>query len=276
MKIDTEGELEKMRSKRRVAYERRLQVQTDLNRLKIQKAKVEAELDNVKIEVEQYGQMEYLSQGIKTLETGIASAMQELAALGAVNFKAIEQYENFKTEFDEYKKKYEKILEEKKAVMDMINQIEQKRKEVFQQAMIELSKKFDEIFFKMTGGHASLNLEDQENLESGLMIQAMPAGKNLLNIDSMSGGEKSITALAFLFAVQEYRPAPFYILDEIDAALDKENSTKVAILIKNLSSEAQFIVISHNDNTIKQGDRIYGCTMEKSETKIIALELPKE
>jgi chromosome segregation protein len=276
MKIDTEEELGKMRSQRRVAYERRLHVQTDLNRLKIQKAKVEAELENVKIEVEQYGQVEYLNQGIKTLETGIANAMKELAALGAVNFKAIEQYENFKTEFDEYKKKYEKILEEKKAVLEMINQIEQKRKEMFYQAMVELSKKFDEIFFKMTGGHASINLEDPENLESGLMIQATPAAKNLLNIDSMSGGEKSITALAFLFAVQEYRPAPFYILDEIDAALDKENSNKVATLIKNLSKEAQFIVISHNDNTIKQGDRVYGCTMEKGESKIIGLELPKE
>lgn len=121
-----------------------------------------------------------------------------------------------------------------------------------------------------------MTLEDPQNLESGLLIQATPAGKNLLNIDSMSGGEKSITALAFLFAVQAYRPAPFYILDEIDAALDKENSKKVAVLIKSLSQEAQFIVISHNDLIIKSGDRIYGCTMEKSESKIIALELPKE
>ena len=275
-KIDTEEELEKIRQGRKVAYEKRLQVQTDLNRLKIQKAKVEAELENVKIEVEQYGQVEYLNQGIKTLETGIANAMKELAALGAVNFKAIEQYENFKTEFDEYKKKYEKILEEKKAVMNMIAQIEEKRKEMFYKAMVDLSTKFDEIFFKMTGGHASVTLEDSQNLESGLLIQATPAGKNLLNIDSMSGGEKSITALAFLFAVQAYRPAPFYILDETDAALDKENSKKVAILIKTLSQEAQFIVISHNDLTIKSGDRVYGVTMEKGESKVIALELPNE
>jgi chromosome segregation protein len=135
-KIDTEEELEKLRIRRKNAYEKRLQVQTDLNRLKIQKAKVEAESENVKIEVEQYGQIEYLSQGIKTLEIGIQTAMKELAAIGAVNFKAIEQYENFKTEFDEYKKKYEKILEEKKAVMDMIAQIEEKRKEVFYKAMV--------------------------------------------------------------------------------------------------------------------------------------------
>ena len=92
----------------------------------------------------------------------------------------------------------------------------------------------------------------------------------------MSGGEKSLTALAFLFAVQEYRPAPFYILDEIDAALDKENSLKVAMLIKDLSKDAQFVVITHNEMTIRQGDRVLGCTMENGETKIIGLELPKE
>ena len=202
--------------------------------------------------------------------------MNELAKIGAVNFKAIEQYESFAVEFEEYKKRYEKILEEKKAVLDMIEQIEQKRKEVFYRALQEVGKKFGGMFNKMTGGQAALSLEDPSNLESGLIIQATPAGKRLLNIDLMSGGEKSLTALAFLFAVQEYRPAPFYILDEIDAALDKENSLKVASLIKDLSREAQFVVITHNEMTIKQGDRVYGVTMEGGESKIIGLELPKE
>jgi chromosome segregation protein len=109
-----------------------------------------------------------------------------------------------------------------------------------------------------------------------LIVQANPGGKMLLNLDSMSGGEKTLTALAFLFAVQEYRPAPFYILDEIDAALDKENSKKIADLVKSLSKEAQFVVITHNDTTLKYGDRIYGVTMESGESKIIGLELPKE
>ena len=96
-----------------------------------------------------------------------------------------------------------------------------------------------------------------------------------MNIDSMSGGEKTLTALAFLFSVQEYRPAPFYILDEVDAALDKENSKKVANMIKELSKVAQFVVITHNDNTIKYGDVVYGVTMGEGESKILGLELPK-
>jgi chromosome segregation protein len=276
LKIDTEEELDKLRQERKAAYEKRLIVQTDLNRIKIQKAKIDAELENVKIEVEQYGDVKYLDQGVKTLENGINIAMRELSTLGPVNFKAIEQYESFSKEFDEYKRKYERILEEKKAVLDMIEQIENKRKEVFYKALQDMSVKFEKVYSKMTGGTGSLQLENPNDLESGLLIQANPGGKRLLNIDSMSGGEKTLVALAFLFAVQEFRPAPFYILDEVDAALDKENSKKVADLIKSLSTEAQFIVITHNDTTIKTGDRVYGITMESSESKVLALELPKE
>lgn len=285
LRIDTESELDNLRAKRKAAFERRLVLQADLNRLNVSKAKVEGEFENVRIEVQQYGdemkgikgeKIEFLNQGIKTLEVGIQNAMNELAKIGAVNFKAIEQYESFAAEFEEYKKRYEKILEEKKAVLEMIEKIEVKRKEVFYRALKEIAVKFGKMFNKMTGGTGALSLEDENNLESGLLIQATPAGKRLLNIDSMSGGEKTLVALAFLFAVQEFRPAPFYILDEIDAALDKENSLKVALLIKDLSKDAQFIVITHNEMTIRQGDRVYGCTMENGETKIIGLELPKE
>ena len=120
-----------------------------------------------------------------------------------------------------------------------------------------------------------MQLEDPLDIQSGLIIQANPGGKNLLNIDAMSGGEKTLTALAFLFAIQRYKPAPFYILDEVDAALDKVNTKKVADLIKKMSKKEQFLVITHNDYTIKQGDRVYGVSMENGESKILGLELPK-
>ncbi|MEM5834284.1 MAG: AAA family ATPase [Candidatus Aenigmatarchaeota archaeon] len=274
IKIDSEFELDKLRNERKRAYEKRLNIQTKLNKLKIQKAKVEAELETLKVEALQYGDIKPIEKGIKALEEAIEQTIRELNSLGAVNFKAIEQYEKFKAEFDEYKRKYEKILEEKKAVLDMIEKIEEKRREVFNKCLKELSEKFNQIFKKMTGGSASLELENPLDLESGLIIQANPGGKTLLNIDSLSGGEKTLTALAFIFAIQSYRPAPFYILDEVDAALDKENSKKVAELIKSLSKEAQFIVITHNDETIKYGDRVYGVTMDKGESKILGLEMP--
>ena len=275
LKLDSQTELNRLREERKSLYEKRISLQSEINKAKIQKAKLEAELENLKIEVLQYGEVEYLDRGIKALENEIKRTFDELTSLGPVNFKAIEQFEKFKEEFDEYKKKYEKILEEKKAVLDMIEKIEEKRREVFYKCLKEISEKFNQIFNRMTGGTASLELEEPMNLESGLLIQANPSGKTLMNIDEMSGGEKSLTALAFIFAIQEYKPAPFYVFDEIDAALDKENSKKVAELIKSLSKNAQFILITHNDETIKYGDTIYGVTMEEGESKILSLEMPK-
>jgi len=157
----------------------------------------------------------------------------------------------------------------------MIEKIEEKRREVFNKCLQAVSNEFHKMFHEMTGGGASLSLEDPNNLESGLVIQVNFADKRPLNIDSLSGGEKALTALAFMFAIQRYKPAPFYILDEVDAALDKQNSIRIAELIKKLSRDSQFIAISHNDQTLKYGDVIYGCSMVEGESKIIGLEMPK-
>jgi len=276
LKIDSQADIDEMRNKRKILYEKRLAVQSEINRLNILKAKLDAELENVKIEIQQYGDIKPIEKAISTLQKKVRDIERELLLLGPVNFKAIEQYEKFKSEFDHYKEKYEKILEEKKAVMEMIDKIEEKRREVFYRCLKKVSENFDRIFQIMTNGSARVELENPLELESGLIIEANPAGKMLLNIDSMSGGEKTLTALAFLFAVQQYQPAPFYILDEADAALDKENSKKVAELIKKLSMENQFIVITHNDTTIKYGDCIYGVTMDRGESKILGIELPGE
>ncbi len=274
LRVSSEREINELRDRKRAAYEKKAAVQEEINRLNIRKAKIEAEMENARIELEQYGEMEYIDESMRSLQRFIDQTAAELQSIGLVNMKAIEEYKVFQRQFEEYKQKYEKILEEKKAVLHMIEEIEEKRREVFNRCLQEVSKHFNNIFMKMTNGHASLELENPLDLESGLIIQATPGGKKLLNIDAMSGGEKTLTALAFLFAVQKYKPAPFYILDEVDAALDKENSKLVAELIKKLSRDEQFILITHNDQTIKYGDRVYGVTMERGESKILGLELP--
>jgi chromosome segregation protein len=275
LRVSSEREMDKLRAKRKRAYERKVKIQTDLNKLHVEKASIEAELKSASIEVSQYGEMDYIDESITALERFLKKAADEIQAIGLVNMKAIEEYEKFRSQFDEYKRKYEKILEEKKAVMDMIEEIEKKRMEVFYSCLKIVSQHFSRIFSKMTPGTASLELEDPSDLESGLLIQANPKGKRTVNIDSMSGGEKTLTALAFIFAIQNYKPAPFYILDEVDAALDKENSKKIAELIKSLSTNEQIVMITHNDQTIKYGDRVYGVTMERGESKILGVELPK-
>ncbi len=274
IKVDSQRKLEDLRDQRRRLYDRKLKTQSELNGLAIQRAKMEGEFENIKIELEEYGKIKYLEQDLAAMEKQLKDVAAELQKIGAVNFKSIEQYDKFKGEFDEYKKKYEKILEEKKAVLDMIGKIEEKRKEVFYKCLNELSVNFKEVFNRMVKGTASLELEDPNDLESGLKVMVVPEGKLLMNIDSLSGGEKTLTALAFLFAIQQCKPAPFYILDEVDAALDKANSQKVALLIKALSEKEQFIMITHNDQTIKYADRVYGVTMEQGESRILGLEMP--
>jgi chromosome segregation protein len=112
-------------------------------------------------------------------------------------------------------------------------------------------------------------------MNSGLMISAAPSNKKLLSLDSLSGGEKTLTAFAFLFALKRHKPSPFYILDEADATLDKSNTRKVVDLLKRNSIGSQFIIISHNDNMIREADRVYGVTMNEGESKVIAIELPQ-
>ncbi len=275
LRIGSEQEIDRLRERRKKLNERRLNLEIEINRTNIDKARLETELQNAKFELEQYGQITFVDEKIHTLEEFIRRNEKELASIGLVNLKAIDEFEKFRTEFEGYKEKYERILEEKKAVLDMIAKIEEKRKEVFFGTLNEIKGEFNDIFVKMLNGTASLELEDPNNLESGLLIKASPKGKTLLNLDAMSGGEKSLTALAFIFAIQKYKPAPFYVLDEVDAALDKANSKIVADMIKEFSKNAQFIIITHNDTTIKAADQVYGCSMVDGESKIMALELPK-
>ena len=269
-------ELSEIALKRKESYERRIELTGRINRLKINSARKEAELNSLRLDLDKHGEVEYIDEKPQTLEFQIQQTTSLLNSLGLVNMKAIDEYDSFKGEFDELKRKYDKIVEEKQAIIDMIEKIEGKRKEVFYECLRSVDKNFREVFKELADGLASIELENPLDIESGLLIKANPTGKNILNIDAMSGGEKALTALAFLFAVQKYKPAPFYILDEVDASLDKVNTKRFVEMIKKLSNNEQFIVITHNDYTIKQGDRVYGISMERGESKILGLELPQQ
>jgi len=273
-KIDQD--IEELKDKRKELYEQRIVLQNKINKTKVKAAKLEAELENYRLEAERYGEIEFIDEKPEVLEMRIQDAIRELNSLGLVNMKAIEEYDAFKVEFNELKSKYDTINKEKESILEMIEKIEEKRKEVFYETLSGVNENFQKVFKEIVGGEASLELEDPLNIESGLIIKANPTGKAILNIDAMSGGEKSVTALAFLFAVQMYRPAPFYVLDEIDAFLDKLNTKKIIDMIKKLSQKDQFILISHNDYTIKQADKVYGVAMENGESKILGLEMPNE
>ena len=163
--------------------------------------------------------------------------------------------------------------------LKMIDEIETKKKEVFIKTFKNVEKNFSRIFSHLSpNGEAHIILENEESpFEGGVDIMARPGGKKVSSLRAMSGGEKTLTALAFIFAVQEYDPSPFYIMDEVDAALDKENTEKLAELLEQYSKRSQFIVISHNDSMMERADNLYGVNMNKlGESQVVNLKLPQK
>ena len=279
-KIKFDDRMKKFRERRKELYEQRLTVSQRLNETRIQRARVEARTENTNFQWEKYNGWEtklgnFLNHKEGHLKERQKYLIMKIEGLGPINLKATEEFDSLIADFDMFKQKFDKVVEEKNTVETAVKEIEEKRREVFDLALERVVKGFKEIWIDLTKGEADLKLENPENLESGLVISASPANKKLLNLDAMSGGEKTLTAIAFLFAIQRYKPCPFYILDEADAALDKINSHKLGELIKKQSKDAQFILVSHNDEIIKLADQVYGVSMEEGESKIIGVKLPE-
>jgi len=267
--------LMQLRDERKKAYEQRLGLQQEIGRLNIQKAKMEARFDSLKIQVPKKKDIPYDRKlgELRAMEKG---CMDRLGEIGPVNMKAIDEFDSILSEFEEFKDKVDKIAEEREVIHSSIEVIDNKRLETFMVTLTEVAKNFRTVYRELTGGDAELVLEDPRNIETGLLIKATPPGKKLLTMDAMSGGEKTLAAFTFLFALQKHQPAPFYVLDEADAALDKINTDNVVKLLRKQSKDAQFIIISHNDNLVREADQIFGVTMDQGESKVMGVELPDD
>jgi len=238
--------------------------ETRMNNLSMKNVEVKAELAGLKKDFEQYEDIELLEEkSEESLRREINRFEALIGEFGAVNMRALEVYDNIEKEYKRLLEKKERLAKEKKDVIAMIDEVENKKKELFMVSFNAVNENFKNIFSKLTSkGLASIVLEDEkEPFEGGLRIKVKITGKKFMDIHSLSGGEKSLTALAFIFAIQDYKPASFYVLDEVDAALDKQNSEKLAKLIRKYSERAQYIVISHNDSTITDADTLYGVSM---------------
>jgi chromosome segregation protein len=287
-RVKIDESLKQLREERKDAYEKMLIIQQVVGKHNINKARLEARFENLKLQWEQRSDRdekaekdglpkemeEYVKTGAARLKEREKEAIIHIQNLGPINLKSVDDFDILRTEFEDFKEKVDKIIEEKDKIVNTVGRIEEKRLETFNKCLGDVSKHFKVVYRELTSGEADLLLENQSDLESGLMIKAQPPGKKLLNMDSMSGGEKTLTAFTFLFAIQRHRPSPFYILDEADAALDKTNTKKVSNLIKKQADMAQFIVISHNDSLVSEADQVYGVSMEDGESKIMGLELP--
>ncbi len=252
------------------------QYEINLNNLSLERAKILGQVAALEEELKDFKDVEaFKDKPIEKAKREIREFERMIATMN-VNLKALETYEKSKEELNKLEEK-KKILEREKAdVLKLINEIDTKKKEIFLRTFNAINKNFSVIFKLLsTTGEAFLQLEDEKDpFNGGIEIKVRLKGKKFLDILSLSGGEKTLTALAFIFSIQEYEPAFFYIFDEVDAALDKRNSEKLGQLIAEYSKKAQYIVISHNDAVIENAHYLYGVSIDKDGvSKITSLEI---
>lgn len=238
-----------------------------INNISIKKAEVAAELAGLNEEFSQYSDVKLL-EGVSEdhIKSEISRFERLVTGMGNVNLKALEIYDDVEKQYNELLDKKEKLGKEKDDVLKMMAEIESKKKDLFMNTFTVLNKNFAGIFSQLsTKGEAHLMIENEENpFEAGVRIRVRLAGDKFLDIRGLSGGEKTLTALALIFAIQDYEPASFYVFDEVDAALDKRNSEKLAKLIKKYSERAQYLIISHNDALMAEGETLYGVSMDEN------------
>ncbi len=257
--------------------ERSRNIEVKINDYGLDKASLKAELSGMQREFEQYQGVELTTgRSEQALKAEITRFKNLVEDMGNVNLKALEIYETVEEEFHNLHEKKDKLQEEKQDVLELMEQIEGKKKVQFMETFNEVNENFVRIFGTLSGkGKAFLKLEEEEDpFAGGVRIKVRIKGRRFMDIMSLSGGEKTLTALAFIFAIQEYEPASFYVLDEVDAALDKKNSEKFAKLVAKYSRTAQYVVITHNDFVISEADKLYGVSMnEHNVSKVVSLKI---
>jgi len=212
---------------------------------------------------------------IPSMRKETSSLKDSIRKLGDVNVNAIEDYKNLMERYTFMKGQHEDLIEAERQLKEIIKDLDESMRNQFMEQFKLINIEFDKVFKEMFGGgKGSLELaEDEDVLEAGIRINAQPPGKKLVNMMQMSGGEKALTAIALLFAIQNLKPSPFCLLDEIEAALDENNVVRFARYLHKLKN-TQFIVITHRRGTMESADRLYGITMqEKGVSTLVSVNL---
>ena len=204
------------------------------------------------------------------IEGKIVEADGALRKIGAVNMLAIEEYEKVQRQVDERTEKKETLSRERTTIIDRIQKYEQMKFESFMTAFRAIDSNFREIFARLTSGSGHLVLENEEDpFAGGLTFAVQPRDKTVHLLSSLSGGEKSLTTLAFIFSIQQYIPAPFYALDEVDMSLDGSNVDRIATMIKELAPLSQFVIVSLRKPMITEAERIMGVTLRPDKSTLV-------
>jgi len=265
-------ELHALRDSRRDTYRELETLRRGLTRYEREEAEAQVELES--LSEEEHDPSYYIEGPIAELERKIDANKRRLRRLEPVNMRAIDEYAIYEKEYETFREKVDALEREKHEIELLIGEIEERKKERFLDTLETINGQFNRIFEKLfEGGHASLELDEPGNISSGLLIKANPPDKEPHVIDSLSGGEQTLVATAFIFALQEYQRAPFFILDEIDAALDLMNVMRLARMLREYAQRIQVIVVSHSEETVRHADRAYGVTIKDGASQILALNL---
>lgn len=239
---------------------------------------LEADLNDLRTKLQEQTQNEDYKPpeniDLEKITKQIESIEKRMRSLEPVNMRAIDEYDNVSTRQKEIKDKLALLTSEKEAITLKISSYADQKKTTFFETFEGVNKHFQEIFHELSYGHGELLLENPlDPFSGGLIIRARPRDKKMQRLEAMSGGEKSLTALSFMFALQRYSPAPFYAFDEVDMFLDSFNAERLAQMVKKLSEQAQFVVVSLRRHMLEKSDQAIGVTLRADGfTQIIGVQ----
>jgi len=274
------GELDELRSKRgdvskhiQESELRIMKFEAEKERITVQLGAIDERAKTLSIEVDmlrqQVGEMD-TTLTLTEIEGKIAEADGALRKIGAVNMLAIEEYEKVQRQVGERTERKETLSSERATLIQRIEQFEQMKYEAFATAFKAIDANFREIFARLTSGSGNLVLENEEDpFAGGMTFAVKPRDKKVHLLSSLSGGEKSLTTLAFIFSIQRYIPAPFYAFDEVDMSLDGANVERIASMVTELAPSSQFVIVSLRKPMIDAAERIMGVTLRPDKSTLV-------
>lgn len=283
-KADTCEELQKIETDVKDYNKEIAVLQTDLHKIEMQHARLEIELEGTEMKLLETYELNY-NKAQEFRDPGLSltwaskrceELKNDIRSMGTVNVNAIEEYEKLSERHMFLSTQVEDLSKARDNLIAVIAEISENMTVQFITEFNRINENFNEVFKQLFGGgHAELVLSDEENvLESGIEIIAKPPGKKLQNLLLLSGGERALTAIALLFGILKMKPAPFCVLDEIDAALDDANVDRFAEFLVNFSVTTQFIVVTHRKGTMESADCLYGVSMEDNGiSKLVSVKL---
>ncbi|PRO65257.1 chromosome segregation protein SMC [Alkalicoccus urumqiensis] len=274
IRADLRSGLENGRVKLETCYGRSTWLQEQRHTQELEMSRLDGEMEQRLTKLREEYELSYeaaraaapLTMELSEAREQVKLLRMSMDELGPVNLGAIEEYARVKERFDFLSSQKQDLDEARETLLNVISEMDDEMTTRFKTTFEDIKREFSEVFKELFGGgKASLELTEPDSLlTSGVEIQAQPPGKKLQHLNLLSGGERSLTAIALLFAILRVKPVPFCVLDEVEAALDEANVTRFASYVKEFSRDTQFIVVTHRKGTMEQADALYGVTMQDS------------